>query len=55
MKRCPLTAIWPEIPPHGVRLHCVREAGHQGDCAADTENIEYLPAPSKADAEQVMP
>lgn len=47
-KPCPKSAVWPEFPPHGIRLRCVYEAGHAGDCAADTERIEYLPAPEEA-------
>lgn len=44
MKRCPAFTIWPEIPPHGVRLACSLPAGHDGDhgCA----DPEYLDEPT---------
>lgn len=40
--RCTASTIWPEIPPHGVRLTCSLPAGHAGDhgCA----DVEYLAA-----------
>lgn len=40
MNPCPAVTMWPEIPPHGVRLTCCNPAGHDGEhwCA----DIEYL-------------
>lgn len=44
MSTCPLTTIWPEIPPHGVRLTCILPAGHGGEClAAEVEYLEEVP------------
>lgn len=37
---CPAVTIWPEIPPHGVRLACSLPAGHDGDHAC--ADVEYL-------------
>jgi hypothetical protein len=44
---CSKYAIWPEVPPHGVRLSCCLPAGHAGDCAC--ADIEYLPKPKEAE------
>ena len=30
---CAAVTIWPEVPPHGVRLACALLAGHDGDHA----------------------
>lgn len=40
MTICNAVTIWPEIPPHGVRLACSLPAGHEGDHAA--AEIEYI-------------
>lgn len=38
---CPAVTIWPEVPPHGVRLACALPAGHDGDhAAAVVETLE---------------
>lgn len=42
--RCTAVQIWPEVPPHGVRLTCALPAGHEGEHGA--ADIDYLPNPT---------
>ena len=40
MTTCPAVTVWPDVPPHGVRLACALPAGHDGEHGAS--QIEYL-------------
>ena len=40
MTTCPAVTIWPDVPPHGVRLACALPAGHDGDHAAERGRIK---------------